>query len=1196
MQFSYLTSKSSKLMKKKFKQQRTELFNVCWEKTFRIMKIATFLLLVTILNAFGKETYAQNALLNLDMKDVPIQKVTNAIEDQSEFFFLYSSKMIDITQKVDIHAVDKNITDVLSELFANTEIKYAIKDRQILLVNKETYEDISAQQGKRITGKVTGETGDPIPGVSVLVLGTLTGALTDVDGNYSLSVPNNATTIIFSFIGMNKQEVAIGSQNVINIVLQELAIGLDEVVVVGYGIQKKVSLTGAVGTINEADLAKQSSDDAISRLQGQIAGVTITMNNTPGSVGTIRVRGYGSLGNNNPLFVIDGIPRTSMDNINPDDIESMSVLKDASSAAIYGSRAANGVVLITTKRGKEGRTKLSFTATNGFQYATTKPDLLNSTEIGDLLFQKWTNMGLTPGMPGWGDVQYGFGATPRIPDYIFPAGKMEGEVDESTYTPPNVLPYNAITKTNKGDNLYDLLWRQGAPTREYNLNLSGGNVGSTYSLSAAYSERKGLYNFKGDDYNGPTDNGFKRYSLRSNSDFKINKWLKISPSLSATYTVQSGNTGTGTGSGILSLNPLLPVYDIKGNFAGSKIPATGNGVNPVAQLVRANDNFTNRILVQGSTTAQIDFTKDLIFKSLIGFSLRSAYGETYGHSDPEFNQTLNTANMSAFQDNETQYNWVNTLNYMKTFNDVHNFNFLVGSEALDNKSNNLGGSRSTFAFENLDYMVLGAGEKDITNSGGRSGNRLFSYFGRINYDFNQKYLFEATIRRDASSRFVGKYRWGTFPAFSVGWRISEEPFMSDVKFINDLKIRGGWGENGNDNVGNFNAYGTFSARDNYSFYNITGASRSSIAAGFSPNRIGNANAKWETGVSKNIGLDVSLLESKIVASLDVYTRLTTDMLYNDTRPATWGMVTLPQINIGEMKNSGFDLVLSYNGGKRGSDFSYKVSATMSHFKNEVVRLNLNTNEIRYGTSTEAGNSTATQAGYPIESFYGYVFEGYFNTPEDIAAWPKYNPNAAGLDVYSQLGVMKFKDVSGPDGVPDGIITPLDRTWLGDGFPDLNYGLNLSVNYKNWDLSAFLSGVQGRKIIRNYERTIVFIRNDGNYLSKRLYESWTPERYENGSKITVPITINNDANMQLPNSWFISDGSYLRLKDIQIGYTLPAGILSRLKMDKFRVFGQISNLFTITKYEGMNPEVNDLGIDNLVYPTPRVFTFGINMVL
>ena len=1179
--------------------QWTDFYKICSMQIFRIMKLTFLLLFVTILNAFGTKIFGQNEGLKsnneesitINLIDAPLSEVINAIEEQSNYLFLYSSKMIDVNQRITISEVDQSINPLLNTLLANTEINYSIKERQILLFSKDSDSAPNSRQEKQITGRITSISGEPIPGVTILVKGTTVGAITDIDGNYSVPIPANRTTLMISFIGFVTQEFEIGDRSSINVVLKEHTTSLDEVVVIGYGTQKKVSLTGAVSTISAAELSKVVAGDAVSRLQGQMAGVTVTMDNRPGAVGTIRVRGYGSLGNNNPLFVIDGIPRTSMDNINPNDIESMSVLKDASSAAIYGSRAANGVVLITTKRGAEGRTRVTFNVRHGYQYNINKPDLMNSAELAQNMKQKWTNMGLSPGMVGWGDAQFGYGPEPIVPDYVFPAGKMEGQVDESTYTPPSVSPYNAITRANKGDNLYDLIWSQGAPFSGYDLNISGGNTGSVYSLTLGYTTQKSLFNFDGDQYNDATDNRFKRYSLRANSDFKINKWLKISPDISATYTTQLGNTGTGTGSGVLSLNPLLPVYDIKGAFTGTKVPLTGNQRNPIAELVRYKDQFVNRLLVQGSTTAQINFTKDLIFKSLLGVSLRSSYGETYVLSDPEFNQTNNTANMSAAHNNENQYNWVNTLNYLKTIKDNHNINVLIGTEALQNSSNDMNGSRSTYAFENVDYMVLTAGEKDINNSGTRTANRLFSYFGRVNYDFKRKYLFEATIRRDASSRFIGDYRWGTFPAFSVGWRISEENFMSALPFINDLKLRGGAGQNGNDNVGNFNAYTTFSQRDTYSFYNITGASRSSIAAGFSLNRIGNESAKWETGISKNVGMDISLFKSKIVASLDVYERVTKDMLYNDVRPSTWGLVNFPQINIGEMKNTGFDLVLTYNGFTSGSDFSYKVSATVSHFKNEVVKLNNNPNEIRYGTSTEAGFSTATQAGKPLESFYGYIFEGYFNTTDEVASWPKFNPNAAGVDVYSRTGVMKYKDVNG-----DGIITPLDRTWLGDGFPDISYGLNINVNYKNFDLTLFLQGIQGRKIIRNFERTLVFIRNDGNYLTKRLYKSWTPERYANGEEITVPITINTDSNMQLPNSWFISDGSYARMKDIQLGYTLPKKVLSKLNMDNLRIYVQASNLFTITKYEGLDPEVNDLGIDNNVYPTPRVFTFGINLSL
>jgi TonB-dependent starch-binding outer membrane protein SusC len=1177
-------------MKKIYNLHRTFIFKICSKKTLRIMKLSVLIILVTVVNAFGGVTYSQNARLNLEMKHVPIKDVISSIEGQSEFFFLYSSKMIDVTQEVNIHEVDQTITAVLDDLFAKTNIKYDIKDRQILLIDKGT-ESATGQQERKISGKVTNQAGEPLIGVTVLVSGTTQGSLTDINGNYSISVPGNATKLAFTFIGMTKVEFEIGNKTVMDVLMKEEAIGLDEVVVIGYGVQKKVSLTGAVSSIGSADLSRQAGGDAISRIQGQIAGVTVTTDNTPGAVATIRVRGYGSLGNNNPLFVIDGVPRNSMDNINTNEIESMTVLKDASSSAIYGSRAANGVVLITTKRGVEGKTKVDFTAHYGFQYLTkgSKPKLLNAQQYGDVLWQRWTNQGLKPGDVGWGNAQYGYGATPVVPDYIFPAGKMDGQVDESTYTPPSVLPFNAITKANKGDNLYNEQWWEGAPTRDINLNLSGGNNGSTYSISLGYSDVLSLYNFRGDQYNDATSNGFKRYTLRYNADLKVTKWLKISPTLSANYQNRLGSQNNG--SGILGFHPLIPIYDIAGNFAGTKIPVTGNGVNQIADMVRAKNNYRNNLIVQTSTTAQITFSKELLFKSLLGASYRPTYGETYTLANPEFNQTNNTALMAAAYSDEFQVNWVNTLNYMKTINNNHNFNVLLGVETLSNKSTSEGAGRSTYAFQSLDYMVLSSGEKDITNTGTRTGNKLFSYFGRLNYDYKGKYLFEGTLRRDGSSRFTGVNRWGTFPAFSVGWRISQESFMSDIKSINDLKIRGGWGENGNDNVGNFNSYSTFSSNDIYSYYNITGASRSSISAGLSPTRYGNSTAKWETGISTNLGLDLVMFDHRLSASLDVYKRSTSDMLYNDSKPSTWGIVTLPQINIGEMKNSGFDFVLSYNGGRKDADFTYKVSGTLSHFKNEVMRLNSNPNEIRYGTSTEAGNSTATQAGQPLESYYGYVFEGYFNTQAEIDAWPKYNPNAAGVDTYTQLGVMKFKDVNG-----DGIITPADRTWLGDGFPKLTYGFNVSLKYKNFDLSSFLSGVWGRKILENWERTLIFVRNDSQYLLKRLNESWTQDRYNAGAKITVPITIPTDANMQLPNSWFICNGDYARLKDFQIGYTLPRSVLSKLKMDTFRVSFQISNLFTITKYEGMNPEVNDLGVDSNVYPTPRVFTFGINMVL
>lgn len=1040
----------------------------------------------------------------------------------------------------------------------------------------------------QVRGKVTDAKGTPLTGVTVKLKGATIGASTDVQGEYLIKLPDDKGVLVFNYLGYSSMEVDINGKSSINVELEEDNQQLDEVVVVAYGTQKKASVTGAVASIGTEQLNAIAVGDATSRLQGRIAGVTVTGNNIPGGTATVRVRGYGSLGNNNPLYVIDGIPRTNMDNINPNDIESITVLKDASSSAIYGSRAANGVIVVTTISGKEGLPRLSFDVRLGMQDKTNSPDLMNSEEIGLNLWQQFKNRGLVQGGTGWGNVQYGNGAVPVVPDYIFPAGKMAGQVDESTYNWP--VPYNAITKANKGEtDWYEAIFSP-APMEDYNLSISGGNAGSNYSVSAGYMNQKGIINYKGDAINGPTHNGFKRYSLRSNTDLRVNNWLKIGPRLSATYLDRAGLLSGGPAGGVLTMHPILPIYDIRGNFAGSKTPATGNGTNQVASLIRNKDNYDRGLILQGSTYAQANITKDFLFRTMLGVSYNTGNSMNRTLVDPEFNQTALVSRLDVGSDFGLQYNWINTLNYLKTIKDNHNINVLIGSESLDNRTESVSGARSTFAFTDLDYMVLNAGEKDITNSGTFNQSRLFSYFGRLNYDYKGKYLLEGVVRRDASSRFVGKYRWGTFPAFSAGWRITEEPFMDKVTWLDDLKLRVGWGTNGNDNVGNYNAYSTYVANGNESYYNISGSSRSSSVAGFHQSSVGNAQGRWETNVAKNIGLDISMFKSKFEVTLDVYDRLTTDMLYNDQRPATWGQVNLPNINIGKMKNTGVDLNLTYRG-QAGRDFSYSINTNLTHFKNEVVKLNNNPNEQRFGNSVEASFNTVTQAGKPLNSFYGYIVEGIFNTPAEVAAWPKFNPNIAGVDVYSMPGVFKYRDVNN-----DGKITPLDRTFISNGYPDWSYGFNIDLKYKNWDMTTFLQGVYGRSIINNAKRNILFIRQDGNYLRQRLYESWTPERYASGAKITLPITINNDANMSLPNSFFVENGDYHRMKNIQLGYTIPPKILTKIKMQSLRVYMQASNLFTLTKYSGMDVEVNETGIDGSVYPTPRIIVFGFNMKL
>lgn len=1043
---------------------------------------------------------------------------------------------------------------------------------------------VSAQQ-KSISGTVMGEDKATLPGVSVSVKGTTLGTLTDSNGKFSLPVPETAKTLVFSFIGMLPKEVVIDNRAAYEVTLLQSTVGLDEVVIVGYGTQKKASLTGAVSSVNEEDLRTSVDANIASRLQGHVAGVTITTDHSPGGSASVRIRGVGSINNNDPLYIIDGVPVSGgLNQINPNDILTMSVLKDASSSAIYGSRAANGVIIVTTNRGTSGKTKMNFYARTGVQRATNKLNLLNTQEMGDLLWLEFKNQGLVPGQVGWGDLQYGYGATPVIPDYILPTAGMEGSVDESTYTYPS--PYNAITRANKiGTDWYKEVYTV-APLQEYNVSVTGGNEKSTYSISAGYMNQKGIVIYT----------GFDRYSLRSNVDTKITDWLQIGESIGVSYTDRVGMTNNDEYSPVAMVHrtpPIVPVYDIMGNFAGSKIAATGNFQNPVATLYRGKDNHGKQSRILGNVFAQVNITKNLTFKSLLGVDFNNSRSVSRNLINPEYVQASSVSSLGQSYNEIFQYNWSNTLNFKKTIAANHNLNVLIGTEAVDNNSEFLNAGRSTYAYENLDYMVLDAGETNMTNSGSFDRWALFSYFGRLNYDFAGKYLLEATIRRDGSSRFVGGNRWGTFPAFSAGWRVSEESFMKDLAWLNDLKLRAGWGQNGNDNVGNYNAYTTYRSNGNESYYNIAGASRTSSAAGFHQYRLGNPLGQWEATSTTNFGVDVTLFNNKFEANLDIYNRTTSGMLYPDSRPATWGTLIFPSVNIGQMRNSGFDLILSYRY-EIGEDFSFNIKTNFSHYKNEIIKLNSNPNEIRYGSSLREEVYTATKVGEPISSFYGYVVEGIFNTPEDVSAWPKYNPDINGADSYSKPGVFKYKDVNG-----DGKITADDRTFIGSPHPDLSYGINMELQYKNWSVVMFFQGVYGNDLTNYVNRWTLFKQFEGNRKSERLYESWTAERYASGAKITMPIATNNDAIMQKQSSFFIEDGSYFRMKALQIAYVLPANITSRLKIARLQCFVEVSNLFTITKYSGLDPEVpfintTTMGIDQGIYPTSQNIMFGIKL--
>jgi len=1045
-------------------------------------------------------------------------------------------------------------------------------------------------QKKAITGKVADQTGAPVPGVTVIAKGTTIGVVTDFDGKYSISVPTDVLILSYSFVGMVPQDIEITGKTTINVLMKSEVIGVDEVVVVGYGTQQKKTLTGAVSTVGDSELRGTPSANAASRMQGRVAGVTITTDNSPGGDATVRVRGVGSVNNNDPLYIIDGVPSAGgMTSLNSNDIETMTVLKDASSSAIYGVRAANGVIIVTTKRGSAGKTKVSFDARYGIQSNTNSLKLMNTQQYGDMTWLEFTNAGLKQGDAGWTSQQYGSGATPVIPDYIFPTG-VTGTIDESKYTYPS--PYNGITKANKiGTNWSDEIFHP-APIQEYNLAMSGGSEKGNYAFSAGYMKQDGVLKM--------TD--FERFSLRSNADAKIGDWLQIGESLGATYSDRTlGFTNNDEGnpiSQVYRMQPIVPVYDIKGNFAGTQAKGTGNGANPLANLVRNKDDYQRDLRILGTAYAQVNFLKNLTFKTLMGVDYISSRVQDRTLRNPEFAEAIAADALSQNYNGTMQWNWSNTLNFKKKFADVHSVNVLVGSEAVSYNFDNLVGSRSTFAFTNTDYMILNSGEADQASSGYFDESKTFSYFGRVNYDYLGKYLLEGVVRRDASSRFNKANRWGTFPAFSAGWRVSEEAFMNEVTWINDLKLRAGWGKTGNDNVGGYyNSYNTYRASVDESFYSIAG-SPSKTDAGFHKYSLGNPDGKWEANATTNLGIDATFLGKSLEVNLDLYQKVTTDMLYNQQLPSTWGYLVLPAVNIGEMKNTGLDLMVTYHG-KVGNDFKFDVRGNISHYKNEVVRLNSNPNEKLYGPQLRQIDYTVSMAGQPISSFYGYVVEGLFNTAAEVTAHPKYNPDINGNDTYSKPGVFKYKDVNG-----DGKITSDDRTIIGSPHPDFTYGLNLDFAYKNWDMTMFFQGSQGNELINYVNRWTKFNNFSGNRDITRLTESWTAERYTNGSKISMPMAILDDAVMQQNSTFFVEDGSYLRMKNLQIGYSLPAALTTRLKIEHLRVYVQATNLFTITKYSGLDPEIRmtqanadrGMGIDEGVYPTSQIFMIGINLNL
>lgn len=1089
-------------------------------------------------------------------------------------------------------------------------------ERGFLLAILLMISSVAFAQDRLISGSVTDETSNGIPGVNILVKGTTVGTTSDATGKYNISVSGDNPVLVFSYIGYTTLEVPVGARSTVDSQMFPDVTTLNELVVTGYTLQDKKDLTSAVTVVSSKDLLSVASTSVEQQLQGRAAGVTVINSNVPGQSANVRIRGFGTLGNNDPLYVIDGVPTTdNMANFNQNDIESMQILKDATSASIYGSRAGNGVIIITTKKGKSGEPKVTFDAYYGTQTPRKYLDLLNTQQYGDYLWASKKNAGVVnsgTGNPENG--QYGNGATPVIPDYIVPSGAFEGDPrvnpanysNQRTFADGNNNPAFGssvfqITKANKQGTDWVRSIFDSAPQTNYQLGISGGTTDAKYAFSIGHFDQRSML----------LNNGFQRTTLRSNTEFTIKKRIRVGENLQVLYAKRNGSFGNQSEGNEVSMayrmQPIVPVYDIKGNFAGTLGNNLGNAQNPVARLERAKDNGYMDVRIFGNVFAEADILKDFKLRTSFGLDATIGRGRYANAPDPENSEFGRFYNYTADFNYRYAWTWTNTLNYKKVFNDIHSINVNIGVEAIKSFGEFQTGFRDRYVTGDpvipptLRYLNSGNALFQ-TNGGGVSGGdfTLFSQFGQLSYSLMDKYLIQATIRRDASSRFLAAERYATFPAVSVGWRLSEESFMQGISAISDLKLRAGWGQTGNQSgIGDYNSYGTFGG-DLYNGGYSVGGNPNSYEQPFSFNTFGNANGKWETTTSTNVGFDLGLIKNKVTVNFDWYNRQTDDVLLPLQLPYTLGLAPgiSPNFNVAGVRNRGIDLSINYTDDFLNGDLKFSATGVLGQYKNEVTLIDP-INDLAFITGPGLRTPAVTRSikGQPISSYYGYIIDGVFQSEEEAAAapsFPGYNDATVYINGVAQQGTGKFKyrDVNG-----DGAITSDDQTYIGNPHPKFTYGLNLNAGYKNFELTVFFQGVNGNKIFNYVKYWTDFNTFQGNRSTRVLTDSWTPTNP--GAKLA--ILDENDAISSRPSTYFVEDGSYFRMKNIQLAYTVPLAISSKIGLTKARVYVQGQNLMTFTKYSGLDPELSlrdnnnqQIGVDEGVFPTPKLMIFGINL--
>ncbi|SEA40457.1 TonB-linked outer membrane protein, SusC/RagA family [Chitinophaga terrae (ex Kim and Jung 2007)] len=1113
---------------------------------FRAMKLTIVLLMLAMgVNASG---YSQT--VTVSGKSIPLEKILLLIEQQTGYSFFYNNVDIGKAQPVDLSLDHVSLETALKQVLKEQPLKYTILGRTIFIRPSAGTAPAAtvADNNIKVQGTVVdAANGQPLIGVTVQVKGGTAGTTTDANGRFSLTAPDDAILVV-SYIGFGKQEIKVTAAPM-RIALIATNTGLNQVVVVGYGTEKKKDLTGAIASIKAEDLTRTASTSFTAAIQGKVPGVFISQTNgAPGSASSVRIRGIGTTGGNQPLYVVDGFPLNGssmsipgssskvdgMSIINPNDIASVEVLKDAAAAAIYGSRAANGVILVTTKRGKEGLVDINLNAYTGFSQLWKKPAFMNATEFARMANELYTNSGMAPN-PQWANPE-SFG---------------------------------------KGTDMIDEIFRN-APIQNYDLSFAGGNEKMKTRMSLGYTDQKGTM----------IGTSYKRYTARITTDLKASKWLSFGGSLAFAGTHSQGQNTDAMQGGIFNLaQQFFPTLSKDSAFFGPGGYYTKDGDNPVLK-VASIDNQLKNYRIYGNVFGELEIVKGLKFRTSIGLDMNSNRISSWEGKVVRGFYIHPQATLSERQDQGITQLIENTLSYSRSFGQ-HNISAVIGQTAQSNKNDWISAGGNGYQNENL-RVINGSDVSLRTASGTGTYATLASYLGRVNYSYKSKYLLSASIRRDGSSNFGPNNKWGNFPAVSAGWRISEEQFMKPLSnVLSDLKIRGSWGQLGNDAIPAFGYLSTIRSGGNSDNY-VFGTGAQSIAIGATMTRPGNPDLKWETTEQTDIGLDASLLDDRLYLTADYFIKKTRDMLISLPVSLEAGFQNAPTVNGGSVKNSGFELLLGYR--DQVGALNFDVSANIATLKNVVTTLGVGQPIVGPNLPGTSMTMTYTQAGKPIGYYRGYIVDGVYQTDAEVDK--AFQPNAV-------AGDFRYRDING-----DKLLTDADKVQIGKPWPDLTYGLNMNLSWKGFDLNLMFQGVAGSDIynankVSNYP--MKYFNGNGIVNGvKDVLNHWTP-----GSGINdQPGLKYIDANGNYVNasSFFVEKGDYLRLRNLVIGYALPADFVHKntgSALKSVRVYVSAQNLFTITGYSGFDPEIGSAdplnsGIDTGVFPQPRTFMAGINI--